>query len=68
MGRSKHGMLDHDKDKVLRLQFYGRFYEREKKILDRHLKHVKEKHGINKSEWLRTVILRALIKEGKAAS
>ena len=65
MGKNIHGMLDHDKDKVLRLQFYARLYKRERNALNEHLKYIKNKDSINKSVWMRRAILTLLISEKK---
>lgn len=61
-------ILDHDKEKVLRMQAYWRGYQGEKDMLNRHLKFMKEKFGVNKSEWIRHAILDAIIKEKRNSS
>lgn len=61
--KPKNGMLDHEKDEVKRIQIYTRMYKREEEAMNEHLKLVKEKLNINKSEWIRKAILKRIVTE-----
>ena len=57
-------ILDHEKGKVKRIQFYVRLFEEEEEILNNHIKKMKKlDKRVNKSRWIRRAILDKIIRE-----